>query len=286
MSNLSLNAIPLEWVRAFETAGRLGSFTAAAQELGVTQSAISQRVTNLEARIDRALFVRGQRGITLSVDGETWLPHVYNAMLDLEHSYEDIFGRQRQKLTISASASIIELWLTPRLRNWDRHTRPQIVFSTRVLASDTRGRDAALRIDYGTGDWPDHHCMPLFTEQLCPVAAPSLLAGQPDWRSLPRIAVSGPRAGWHDWSRLTGAPAAPAPGLRFDSFVAAQSAAIAGEGVVLASLPLCQTALERGQLIQLDDPLPSSQKTYWMRGHKDSMTSSFWRRAAAHFSGP
>ena len=286
MADLTLNNIPLEWIRAFEAAGRAGSFTAAAQELNVTQAAIIQRITNLESRLGRPLFIRGARGISLSVDGETWLPYVTTAFGDLSESYEGIFGVQRDKLSISASTSVIEHWLTPRLGNWPTEKRPQIVFSTRVLSTDHQQHDANIRIEYGTGDWLSHHKAPLFQEQISPVAAPKLLSGCADWRTLPRIALSGPRATWQDWTRFTGDPATPVPKLWYDGFAGALFAAIQGEGVLLASLPLCAAHLSQGSLHRLSDKVLETPQTYWMLGHKEDLTKSFWTRACSCFCDP
>ena len=133
MAKMSLNNIPLDWVRAFEMAGRTGSFTAAVQRINVTQASISQRISSLEQRIGSQLFIRNARGVSLSVEGEAWLPYVSAAFRSLEESYEDIFGIQREKITISASASVNELWLSPRLRDWQNKNSQQITLSTIVL---------------------------------------------------------------------------------------------------------------------------------------------------------
>ena len=83
MHHAGFDQLPLEWVRAFEAAARLGSFTAAAAETGLTQSAISQRIANLEARLGAQLFVRQARQIGLTPEGEAWLPHVQAALTGL-----------------------------------------------------------------------------------------------------------------------------------------------------------------------------------------------------------
>ena len=284
MTEISLANIPLEWIRAFETAGRLGSFTAAASELNVTQAAISQRITNLETRIGTRLFLRRARGISLSVDGEAWLPYVSSALRDLADSYEDLFGIQRDRLTISASASVTSLWLAQRLKGWHARNRPQIVFSTMILHSTGQHRDASIRVEYGTGNWPDHHMAPLYPEALSPVASPALCAGATPWQDLPRIAVSGPRPGWQDWTRKTGDPATPVPGIRFDSFAGALAAAIAGAGVLLASLPLAGQALQDGRLMRLCDETLTPQGTYWMVARREAITKTLWTAASAHFA--
>ena len=98
-----------------EAAARLGSFTTAADELGITQAAVSQRIRNLEQRLGAQLFNRQARGVSLSTQGESWLPHVQGALSQLLHSTANLFEAPRRKVTIAASASIIELWIVPRL---------------------------------------------------------------------------------------------------------------------------------------------------------------------------
>ena len=284
MSDLSLNNVPLDWVRAFEIAGRTGSFTAAAAESNVTQASISQRISNLERRIGSLLFVRNPRGVTLSAQGEAWLPYVSAALRSLDESYEELFGIQREKITISASASVNELWLSPRLRNWQGKHTSQIMLSTMVLQAEDSLLDTTIRVEYGNGERPNHHQTPLFTEQLSPVSSPDLLAGNASWLELPRLALSGPRMGWHEWARLTGDPITPVPKIRFDSFSAALSAAVSGAGVLLASLPLCSTLLEQGKLVRLSEQLLEPQETYWMVANKDRMTKSQWTNVVEVFA--
>jgi len=276
MPDMSLNNIPLEWVRAFEVAGRTGTFTAAAKESSVTQASISQRISNLEQRIGAQLFVRNARGVTLSVQGEAWLPYVTAAFRSLDESYEELFGIQREKITISASASINELWLSPRLRHWQSKHKPQIVLSTMVLQADDDQLGATIRVQYGIGKGQDHYEVPLFSEQLSPVVAPKLLAGGTSWLNLPRLALSGPRLGWHEWARHSGDPITPIPKMRFDSFSAALSAAVSGAGVLLASLPLCSSLLEQGRLVRVSEQILEPSKTYWMAGTKAGITKSQW----------
>lgn len=107
---------PLEWIRVFEAAARLGSFTAAARELGLTQAAVSQRIRNLELHLGAQLFNRQARGVVLSTQGESWLPHVEAALTLLLHSAANLFEQPRRKITVAASGSVIELWIIPRLR--------------------------------------------------------------------------------------------------------------------------------------------------------------------------
>jgi LysR family glycine cleavage system transcriptional activator len=267
---------PLEWVRVFEAAARLGSFTAAADELGLTQAAVSQRIRNLELRIGAQLFNRQARGVTLSTQGEAWLPHVQNALALLLNSTANLFEAPRRKIVIAASASVIELWIVPRLtRIAERLPHVQLVFETIQNMPDYERSEADFEIRFGEGNWTERDCQRLFREELAPVAAPLLLGGSSkDWRTLPQIATSGPRLGWRDWCNAVEMPPMNAPTLRFDTFVQALRAAEAGAGVLLASIPLCSSAIATGALIRLTPQTLPMEAGYWIT----------WRRSRPNFA--
>ena len=276
MPNHQLDNLPLEWIRAFEAAGRTGSFTAAATETGLTQSAISQRISNLEHQIGTALFVRQARGVILTVDGETWLPYVSSALNSLRHSSESLFGVQRKHLTISATASVIELWIADRLQHLTIQDDVQISFKSMVLASDVTQQDDVIKVRYGSGDWPQHYKTPLYKETLSPVATPTLLETALHWQTLPRLNLSGPRPGWKDWADQTGDPVTPVPMVRFDAFSSALAAARAGIGVLLASLPLCHDDLQSGRLVRLSSQTLTTRSTNWLLASKQSLSQRQW----------
>lgn len=251
MAQRKMDNLPLEWVRVFEAAGRTGNFTLAAEECGLTQAAVSQRIRNLEERIGAILFTRQARGVTLTVDGEAWLPYVTNSLQALNRSAEELFGKPLRKLVISASASVTQLWITPRLAALAGKADYQISLTTMNVEADFAKAKATVDIRYGSGSWPDMHSAPLFKEVMAPLASPDIWKKGMDWRDLPRIAVSGPRPGWQEWAAQTGDTAPPIPKFRFDSFVAAHGAAKAGLGVILAPLPLCGPDLADRTLIRL-----------------------------------
>jgi LysR family glycine cleavage system transcriptional activator len=257
---------PLEWIRVFEAAARLGSFTAAANELGLTQAAVSQRIRNLELRLGAPLFNRGARGVTLSTHGEAWLPHVQEALMQLLHSAANLFEQPRRKITIAASNSVIELWIVPRLGEIARRL-PHVQFSFETIQNlpDYERAEADFEIRFGKGDWPGREARQLFIEELAPVAAPELPGREPKhWHDRPRIATSGPRFGWRDWSNATDEPPPPVPVLRFDTFVQSLKAAEAGAGVLLASLALSGEALAAGRLERLTDRTLRMAAGYWI----------------------
>ena len=257
---------PLEWIRVFEAAARLGSFTAAANELGLTQAAVSQRIKNLELRLGAQLFKRQARGVMLSTEGESWLPHVQSALTQLLHSAANLFEQPRRKITIAASKSVIELWIVPRLGDIARRLpHVQLSFATIQQQPDYERLDADFEIRFGTGHWAGRDARQLFVEELVPAAAPTMLGdGQNDWRELSRIATSGPRIGWRDWSNAMGEPHPPVSVLRFDTFVQSLRAAEAGAGVLLASLALSSEAIEYGRLKRLTDQTLRMEAGYWI----------------------
>ncbi|MBO9402545.1 LysR family transcriptional regulator [Shimia sp. R9_3] len=265
---------PLEWVRAFEAAARLGSFTAAAEETGLTQPAISQRISQLEKLLGTQLFLRQSRTITLTVEGETWLPHVQSAFRTLSDSSEMLFSRGRSRLTILASQSVISMWLAPRLAQMTVATGAQISLQSFVLTGQTSTPDSSLQIRYGAGDWPHHYKLPLFREALAPVCAPSLAST--NWHHLPRIACTGPRPDWDVFAARFGIPSTPIPQIRIDTLHGAIAAAKAGHGIALGSLPLCEEDLRSGALQQLGNDVMEHRETYWLLASREAIGRKQW----------
>jgi LysR family transcriptional regulator, glycine cleavage system transcriptional activator len=280
MSEPQFKMPPLEWVRAFEAAARCGSFTAAAAETGLTQSAISQRIGNLEKLLGTVLFYRRARSIALSVEGEAWLPHVRSALEGLRDSSEALFGAGRKRLTLSASQSIIELWLLPRLERLRQIAKGGISVQSMVVGAHDAALDEVIRIRYGSGDWPHAHKLRLYAETIAPMAAPDLAGRGGNWVEWPRIACSGPRPGWNDWAARFGTATTPVPHLRFDSFLSALGAARAGQGVLLGSVPLCQSDLDAGRLVLLGDEVLQHHESYWVIGGKDAVARTQWAQLA------
>lgn len=266
MAKIDTPLPPLEWIRVFETAARLGSFTAAADELGITQAAVSQRMRHLEQHLGAQLFNRQARGVSLSTQGESWLPHVQAALDQLVHSTANLFQAPRRKITIAASASIIELWIAPRLSEIaQRLPHVQLSFETIQQLPDYARSDADFEIRYGEGNWTGYEAQRLFAEELAPIASPDLLnLDAKKWRTLPRIAISGPRSGWRDWTRAMGDEPPPVPLLRFDTFVHGLRAAEAGCGVLLGSLALCAASLSTGRLVRLTETSLRMEPSYWI----------------------
>ncbi len=249
---------PLVWLKAFEASARHSSFTLAAQELGLTQAAVSQQIRALEARLGKALFQRRQRGVTLTPEGSAYLPHIQSAFASLSRSTRELFGRRaRETLTILSPISFAALWLAPRLAEMERGSETLSIDIATMHTPDAYEASAAVfDIRFGLGDWPGRTAYRLTTERLAPVVAPLALGPRARrrsdiWDRLPLLAVHGAREMWPDWFALAGLPPKGAARYRFDSFIAALSAAEAGTGILLGSRPLVDPALRRKSLVTL-----------------------------------
>lgn len=153
MANLG-NLPPLEWLRAFESAARLSGFPAAAQELGLTQAAVSQRVKSLEAHLGCSLFLRRNRGVGLTVDGESYLPVVKSAFRKLSFGTESLFSTAPTELCIGALGSHCRNVLLPALGRFFRHHPDlRLVVESIAKRSEYDEASAPLLIWFGCGEW-------------------------------------------------------------------------------------------------------------------------------------
>ncbi|MCZ4280698.1 LysR family transcriptional regulator [Kiloniella laminariae] len=246
---------PLDWLRTFEAAARHENFTEAADELGLTQAAVSQQIRKLEAHFKITLFHRLARGVELTAEGDAYLPSVRSAIHALARSTEDLFGKKGSKvITIACPASIASLWLVPRLQ-WIIASRPKISLSVAAIhrPADYEAIKADIEIRFGNGKWEGKIATHLFSEVLSPICAPSLLVGVPEgkWQSLPCIRLAGRRSGWSEWAIEAKMSPPRKTAIRFDSFITALDAAKAGVGVLLASLPLSERALAQQEVVRL-----------------------------------
>lgn len=253
---------PLDWLKVFEAAGRHGSFTAAAEEFGATQAAVSQRIRNLEAWLGRQLFIRSARGVSLTVDGESYLPLVHDSLRALEQGTENLFGQSVRELRIAAQPSHLEMILLPRLTAFsERYPELRLVTETVPKRLDFETADGAVHIRYGRGSWPGRGSVLVANEVLQPMVAPEH-AG--DWRQLPAIELRGERPGWAEWARVTGEDEPTAGPASVDSMAHALRAARLGLGVVLGSRALAANLLRTGQLVCLPAPELSTIDGYWL----------------------
>jgi LysR family glycine cleavage system transcriptional activator len=258
---------PLNWLRAFDSAARHMSFTEAAEELGVTQAAVSQQVRQLEDWLGTQLFKRLPRALALTDAGIAYLPTVRDSFDRLHIGTEQIFGRlDRRPVTLRATATMAALWLAPRLVTF-REKYPDITLRvTTLYAPVDFGQDGVdIEIRYGPGDWPGVKVFKIADEFYFPVASPSYLAHAARLQTVADLAghrlvhVLGEREGWGNFSRHFGMADPPvSEGLQCDSQIVALQACLSGGGVMLATSPQVDALLSSGALrAPLADRLPA-----------------------------
>lgn len=250
---------PLNAVRAFDAAARHLSFTKAADELHVTQAAISHQIKGLEEWLGLPLFRRANRSLELTEAGAAYLPGVRGAIELLMEATERLTRSETSPtLTVSTLPSFASKWLLPRLARFQaEHADIDVLLQTTEEVVDFTKRDVDLAIRLGTGRWPDLRVERLMTEDLFPVCSPSLptaerpLSKPSDLRHH-TLLHDDYEIGWEEWCRAAGVEGVDVRrGPRFDNSALMIQAALAGQGVCLARAVLAADDLAAGRLIRV-----------------------------------
>lgn len=264
---------PLNGLRAFEAAARHMSFTDAAEELSVTQAAISHQVRGLELRLGLKLFVRRNRSLLLSEAGQAYLPSVRAAFDQLNEATEKLLQKDRGgHLTVTTTSSFAVKWLVPRLGGFQR-ANPEIDVrvSTGTGLVDFSREDVDIGIRYGRGQWPSLTAERLVSEDVMPVCAPSLVKGlnalrkPADLKRFTLLHIGSFPDDWQVWLTAAGVRGVEASrGVSFDFPLAAYQAAMDGLGVALGRQPLVEPDLKAGRLVVPFDFKRSSEFAYYL----------------------
>ena len=266
---MRLELPPLIWLRAFEAAARHLSFTDAANELNLTQAAVSKHIKSLELHLRHQLFVRRTRSLQMTKMGEAYVPKVRDAFERLAIGTREVFGgRDVKELTLRCAVSFAVNWLAPRLPEFLARypsTDINIISSVWNDVFDTDVYD--LDIQYGTGDWSGVRSHRLIYETITPLCAPSL-AGQlstPDDLHAQRLLhVQGYQEGWGTWLQAANAKSVnPGQGLQFDTSLMAFEVAAQGGGVALGRLSLANSERATRRLVApFDLEVPINESFY------------------------
>jgi LysR family glycine cleavage system transcriptional activator len=263
---------PLAAVRVFEAAARHGNFTRAAEELGMTQAAVSYQMKLLEERLGAALFQRVGRGIVLTDHGRRIAPQVTSAFDTLGEAFAAVRAENESVLTITAPRTLATNWLAGRLGAFQL-ARPEL--AVRLNVGDEIADLHAGEADVGirgmhrpTSGLVSHFVMRM---PVTPLASPALLAQYPpvrepaDLLKLPRLS---PEDDWWElWvDSATGAAleTSDQPAIRFDSQILDGNAAIAGHGVAVLSPPMWQSAIAAGQLVAPCAHFIDYRNSFWL----------------------
>lgn len=264
---------PLNALRAFEAAARLGSFVAAAEELAVTPAAISHQVKGLEEALGVALFLRSHRAVTLTREGRRLLPGLSDGFDQILAAVAAVRPATRNgPILVSCGPSFATKWLVPRLETFMAH-HPE--YTVRVEAEARLVDLAAEEVDVAvrltdTLAAPGLIVEPLFGERLFPVCAPRLRTGL---RRASELALHTllhddliekiPRAGcWADWLEVAGLTGLqPKHSVHYKSTSLALESAMRGQGIAMGRSSLVCGDLQSGALVKLFDvTVPSGLK--------------------------
>jgi LysR family transcriptional regulator, glycine cleavage system transcriptional activator len=250
----------LNGLRAFEVAARHLSFTHAAAELNVTQTAISHQIRRLEQELGISLFVRQNRTLALTPEAKDYLPGVRAAFNDLRLATDRLQRRDNDHvLTVSTLASLAAKWLLPRLSAFqEAHPGIDVRITTSTALVDFKGGDVDAAIRYGRGHWPGLRADWLTADQLFPVCSPALLTGDKPLRCPQDLAnhallhtSQGYDDDWRLWLTAAGLPAtiSKQPGLTFDLILMTVQAAIDGIGVAIGRTTYVEGDIAKGRLV-------------------------------------
>ena len=249
---------PLDSLITFEAVGRNGSFTRAASELCLTQSAVSKQIRALEDNLKLALFERQARGICLTQAGASLFSEVSTLLERLQHSVNRIKAAHAPNaVTVLCTHAVAQFWLFPRLLAFNTE-HPSITVN--IHASNDIDESSVADYDfcilYGAGQWSSLSAEPLFAEKVYPVARPDLILAeisQPaDLQGLPLIELDASGwncMDWRDWFRHFGLEhKADAQRPTFNPVTLAYLAIVQGMGVGLGWDFMVRDKIERGEL--------------------------------------
>ena len=250
----------LNILRTFEAAGRRLSFSLAAEELNISQAAVSQQMRQLEAYLGAALFVRHHRRLSLTGTGQAYLDAVHQALDRLDAVTDQLFpDRPHQIVTLRCTSSVATLWLAPQLGSFQKR-HPDVDLRIRTLDRDYGDRNSSrtdLEIVISSEDTTDLHTRKLLTSTIMPVCSPKLLSrrarpNQPaDVLAFELIHVLGYDDDWHRWFRRHRLHDVAVPrGLSVDGSLIAIEAAQRGDGIMLGRRPFIDPHLRSGELVE------------------------------------
>ncbi|XQW86156.1 transcriptional regulator GcvA [Thalassotalea piscium] len=252
---------PLNALKAFEASARQLSFTKAAEELFVTQAAVSHQIKSLEEHLGLKLFMRKNRSLLLTEEGQSYFLDIKDIFNSLYEATEKLLARgAKGAITVSLQPSFAIQWLVPRLTSFSAQY-PEIDVRIKAVDQDVNNltEDVDIAIFHGRGRWPKVHADKLHTEYLIPVCSPLLLSGKKPLNTMHDLANhtllhDTSRRDWKRWfkeANVKGVNVNHGPIFSHSAMVV--QAAVHGQGVALAQSVLAKPELDAGRLVNLFD---------------------------------
>ena len=256
---------PLGWLRTFEAAARHLSFTGAANDLNMTQSAVSQQIKGLESHLGKTLFHRRPRALELTPTGTTYLPVVREAFRTLTNGTRAISGSQKNVVQVQCNMSFAVQWLSPRLgRFYDAHPDVLLNISTEIWEPRdmAEGADVEIRFSLGLADTVRGEL--LHRDHYYPVCAPDYAVTLSELHQHRLFDCSNLMANFPAWAEDQGLPWPNPPVSYATTYMACLPAVAAGAGLGLAHDILVSDLIRQGQLIAPFDHRAPVPEAYYL----------------------
>ena len=266
-----LAAIPLSAIRVFEAAARLKSFTRAAEELNITQAAVSWQIKAIEQRLGQTLFSRLPREVVLTASGERLARAATQAVTLLRTALADITETGEGVLAITTLQSLANQWLAQRLGAFQlAHPKIAVRLETTGRLVDLTREDADVALRAGSGDWPGLTSHYLFASEGTALCTPELMRKYAVTE--PRDLLRAPRVGsvleWSAWFKAAGVDVAPgeetSPRLVADMQTIEIASALAGQGAAIGSPVFFAAEIAQGRLVRPFKATIPFSKGYWL----------------------
>ena len=259
-------------LRALEALERLGSASAVAEELNLTQSAVSRQLQTLETQMGVPLIQRSRKRLSLTQAARDYVTEIRPALRQIAQASMRLqVPQEGGALNLAILPAFGMRWLMPRLPDFARlHPEVTINMATRLHPFNFTGEPFDAAIHFGTGDWPGTDRLLLKHEQVLPVCAPALMSGRitGDPRALltmPLLHIETRPRAWQDWFALKGVETAGAvPGTMYDQFSAIIQAALHGLGVALLPDYLAEQDVATGRLVAPFGPATEMPGAYYL----------------------
>ncbi len=255
---------------ALEAVDRLGSASAAAAELSLTQSAISRQLKTMEDQLGVQLIERTQMRLHLTPAAQDYVQTARSAVQDLAQAALKLKANPAGgALNLSILPAFGMHWLAPRLQDFARrHPEVTVNLGTRLKPFDFASGPFDAAIHFGQQDWAGVHYLPIMQEEVLPVCAPDFAAANidslDDLRAAPLLHLESRPDAWERWFALQGQTVAGLQGMLFDQFSTMIQATIHGLGVALLPSYLVQDDLRAGRLVQAWEGLGTSLGSYYL----------------------
>jgi LysR family transcriptional regulator, glycine cleavage system transcriptional activator len=249
--------LPLNPLRAFAVASRHKTFTAAANQMGISQVAISRQIAILENYLGIKLFERGSRSVKLTDVGRSFGHEIAALFDDLDHAAQNIFSRESENtINLRVYPTFANHWLLPRLSEFiDQYPDYRVRFDTVVEPLDFRGTHLDVAIQLGNGVWRDARGRKLFDEVVDVVCSPAYaekfdyFKESDSFEKAELLHAKYRRGEWQIWANAAGYELNLREGLEFDSSLLTYSAARQGLGLAIGQTALLKDEIEAGELV-------------------------------------